>query len=94
MAARDGRDATQPYRVQVGDIWYWVDPTVPESDLEPGDTVMVYPAAGDAVLVVVQQSTVSASAERLAFASLEGERFDIERADVTALHLAAVDSAQ
>ncbi len=93
MAVKDGRDATQPYRVRVGGIWYWVDPTVPERDLEPGDTVVVYPAGRDAVLAVVQQDTVSAS-ERLAFAALEGERFEVERGDVAALHLAAVDSAQ
>ena len=46
----DGRSVTQPYRIRVGSVWYWVDPTVPVSAIEPGDTVVIYPAAGEATL--------------------------------------------
>jgi hypothetical protein len=86
----DGRDAREPYRVRAGTVWYWVDPTVPAERIEPGDTVVVYPAGGDAVVAIAQ----ALHGETLAFASLDGERFEAARGDIAALHLAAVDDAQ
>ncbi len=85
---KDGRNATQAYRVRVGGVWYWVDPAVP--DIAPGDTVVLYPADGAAVLAILQ----SALGETVAFASLEGERFEMAARDIAALHLAAVDDEQ
>jgi hypothetical protein len=89
--ARDGRSATAPYRVRVGGTWYWVDPTVPRQDIEPGDTVLIYPAAGDAALAVLQGPL---SQDEVVFASLEGDDFKVAAADIAALHLAAVDEMQ
>ena len=85
---KDGRNATQAYRVRVGGTWYWVDPTVPRGAIEPGDTVVIYPAEGAAALAVLQSAT---GGDTIAFASLEGERFEIPARDLAALHLAAVD---
>ena len=85
---KDGRNATQAYRVRVGGTWYWVDPTVPRGAIEPGDTVVIYPAEGAATLAVLQSAT---GGDTIAFASLEGERFEIPARDLAALHLAAVD---
>ena len=87
---KDGRNATQAYRVRVGGVWYWVDPAVPVADIEPGDTVVVYPADGAAALAVLQ----SAPGATVAFASLEGERFEMPAREIAALHLAAVDDEQ
>jgi hypothetical protein len=94
---KDGRNATQPYRVRVGTIWYWVDPTA--RDLAPGDTVVVYPVAGNATLAILQSpfkpNGDETSAHRAAdFSSLEGERFTVPARDISALHLAAVDDDQ
>ncbi len=50
----DGRGAAQPYRVRVGNVWYWVDPTVPANAIEPGDTVVIYPVAGEITLAIVR----------------------------------------
>ena len=86
----DGRHATQPYRVRAGAVWYWVDPTVSGDRIEPGDTVVVYPAGGDAVVAIAQ----ALHGGTLAFATLDGERFEVARTDVAALHLAAVDDEQ
>jgi len=97
MANQDGRAATRPYRVRVGGIWYWVDPTVPRSALEPGDTVIVYPLAGEPALAVLQDAPGSAdpaAADAIGFSSLEGERFTLPPAQIAALHLAAVDEVQ
>jgi len=85
---KDGRNATQAYRVRVGGTWYWVDPAVPREAIEPGDTVVIYPAEGAAALAVLQSAT---GGDTLAFASLEGERFELPAREVAALHLAAVD---
>ena len=85
---KDGRNAAQAYRVRVGGTWYWVDPTVPRGAIEPGDTVVIYPAEGAATLAVLQSAT---GGDTIAFASLEGERFEIPARDLAALHLAAVD---
>lgn len=86
----DGRKATQPYRVRVGGTWYWVDPAAAHA-IEPGDTVVIYPAAGAASLAILQSAP---AADPLAFASLEGERFHMPAGDIAALHLAAVDDEQ
>jgi hypothetical protein len=94
MTTKDGRAATQPYRVRVGNVWYWVDPTVPAGDIEPGDTVVVYPAAGGATLAILQRPFKSADARSVDFSSLEGERFTVPAGDIAALHLAAVDDDQ
>ena len=88
---KDGRTATQPYRVRVGGTWYWVDPTVPPKDLEPGDTVLIY-VAGEAALAVLQGPLTQS--EAVSFASLEGDSFKVAPADIAALHLAAVDEVQ
>ena len=88
---KDGRNATQAYRVRVGGTWYWVDPAVPRDAIEPGDTVVIYPADGAATLAVLQGTTVG---DTIAFSSLEGERFELPARDVAALHLAAVDEEQ
>lgn len=91
----DGRGATQPYRVRVGSIWYWVDPTVPVNAIEPGDTVVVYPVGGDATLAILQSPfDESTSARPVAFSTLEGEHFTVPRRDIAALHLAARDEEQ
>jgi hypothetical protein len=87
---KDGRDATQPYRVRAGGVWYWVDPTVPRDAIEPGDTVVLYPAGGHAVVAIMQKRGPAA----LAFSSLEGERFEVSARDIEAMHLAAVDDQQ
>ena len=88
---KDGRNATQAYRVRVGGTWYWVDPTAPRDAIEPGDTVVIYPADGAAALAVLQSTT---GGDTIAFASLEGECFELPARDVAALHLAAVDDDQ
>jgi hypothetical protein len=87
---KDGRHATQPYRVRAGEVWYWVDPTVPGDRIEPDDTVVVYPAGGHAVVAIMQHHGRSA----LAFSTAQGEYFEIARRDIAALHLAAVDDEQ
>ena len=74
---KDGRNATTAYRVRVGGTWYWVDPRVPPADIEPGDTVVIYPADGAAALAILQGAPGS---DTVAFASLEGERFECRRA--------------
>jgi hypothetical protein len=97
MANKDGRDASKPYRVRVGGVWYWVDPTVPRSAMEPGDTVIVYPVSGDPVLAVLQddiKSAETAAAGTIGLSSLEGERFAMAPDDIAALHLTAVDEVQ
>jgi hypothetical protein len=92
MTVRDGRKATQAYRVRVGPTWYWVDPTVPAADLDAGDTVVIYPLNGAAHLAVLQGKFDPAIGAD--FASLEGERFRVAAGDIEALHLAAVDDVQ
>jgi hypothetical protein len=86
----DGRHATQPYRVRAGTVWYWVDPTVPAAQIEPGDTVVLYPVDGHAVVAILQHHGRSA----LALSTPQGECCEIARRDIAALHLAAVDDEQ
>jgi hypothetical protein len=88
---KDGRAATKPYRVRASATWYWVDPTVPAGSIEPGDTVVLYPAGGHAVIAIVHEH---GGQDALAFANLEGERFEVGRRDIAAMHLAAVDDQQ
>jgi hypothetical protein len=88
---KDGRDARRPYRVRVGTTWYWVDPTVPAADIEPGDTVIIYPVAGDPALALLQSPLAQ---DPVTFSSLEGDAFKIARTEIAALHLAAVDDQQ
>jgi len=90
MGTRDGRTATAPYRVRVAGTWYWVDPTLAASTIAPGDTVIVYPVAGDAVLAVLRPP----SPDALAFTTLGGERFEVPERDIATMHLAAVDPEQ
>ena len=59
--------------------------------IEPGDTVVLYPADGAAALAILQSAP---GRETVAFASLEGERFEMAARDIAALHLAAVDDEQ
>ena len=86
--AKDGRTATQPYRVRTGDTWFWADPTMAREEIEPGDTVVLYPAEGDAVIAVLQHQAEDAA---LVFSSLSGEHFAIKARDIAAMHLAAPD---
>ena len=90
MTANDGRNATSAYRARVGGNWYWVDPGTQPENLEAGDTVLVYTRDGQAALAVLQ-SPVGHETE---FASLEGEKFMVPRAEIAAIHLAAVDDDQ
>ena len=90
---KDGRNATQAYRARVGEVWYWVDPAVPRAAIEPGDTVVIYPANGAATLAVLQ-SAAGGESGITAFSSLEGERFEMAGPDIVALHLAAIDDDQ
>jgi hypothetical protein len=99
MTRKDGRTATQPYRVRVGTVWYWVDPTVPADEIEPGDVVVIYPVAGDPTLAIVQspfkpEGSDIAPARPVDCSTLEGERFTVAPRDIAALHLAAVDEDQ
>jgi hypothetical protein len=99
MTAKDGRNATTPYRVRVAGTWYWVDPTVPPGSIEPGDTVLVYSAGGEAHLAVLQSPFTPATdeiggARPVVFSSLEGEPFALPARAVAALHLAALDEQQ
>lgn len=90
---KEGRTATQPYRVRVANVWYWVDPAA--RDLAPGDTVVVYPVAGDATLAILQSLLPKAGVpEPVGFSSLEGEPFTMAAGDIAVLHLAAVDDQQ
>jgi len=91
----DGRRAAQPYRVRVGNVWYWVDPTVPANAIEPGDTVVIYPVAGETTLAILRTPFDEAASVRpVAFSTLEGEHFALPRRDIAALHLAAPDDQQ
>ena len=92
--SQDGRKATQPYRIRVGATWYWVDPSAPLEDLELGDTVVVYPAAGDAVLAILESEVDDPLPETVRLSSLEGEEFEVPGKDIATLHLAAVDEEQ
>ena len=95
MTTTDGRGATQPYRVRVGNIWYWVDPTVPVSAIEPGDTVVVYPVAGETTLAILQTPFDGSTSSRpVELSTLEGEHFAVPRRDIAVLHLAARDEEQ
>jgi hypothetical protein len=91
---KDGRTATQPYRVRVGNIWYWVDPTVPPDTIEPGDTAVIYPVAGDATLAILQSPFKCEDAETADLLTLDGDTFRVSARDIAALHLAAVDDVQ
>ena len=91
---KDGRTATQPYRVRVGNLWYWVDPTVPADTIEPGDTVVIYPLTGDVTLAILQDPFEPGGAGRADFSTLDGGRFSIPPGDIAALHLAAIDDEQ
>ena len=90
---KDGRNATQAYRARVGGVWYWVDPAVPRAAIEPGDTVVIYPADGAATLAVLR-SAAGGESGITAFSSLDGGRFEMAAPDIAALHLAAIDDDQ
>ena len=97
MPNSEVRTATKPYRVRVGGVWYWVDPAVLRSALEPGDVILVYPVTGDPVLAILQQDINApevAAAGAVALSSLEGERFAMPLVEIAALHLTAVDEVQ
>jgi len=90
---KSGREAKEPYRVRAGGIWYWVDPTVPAREIEPGDTVILYSASGDAHVAVLQSRYRAEAAEPVRFAQAGGP-FEVPSRDIAALHLAAVDNEQ
>jgi hypothetical protein len=92
MTIEDGRNAKQPYRVRVGGVWYWVDPTVPAEKFEPGDMVVIYPVNDGATFAVLRSGFTTD--KPVYFASLEGEAFELAARDIAALHLAAVDDDQ
>lgn len=89
---KDGRDATKPYRVRAGGVWYWVDPTVPAGEIEPGDTIVVYPASGAATVAMLCSPWRPGDAPVVLAA--EGETFEVPAHDIAALHLAAIDEEQ
>ena len=90
----DGRTATEPYRVRVGNVWYWVDPTVPSDDIEPGDIVVIYSEASDVTLAILRHPFKSGDAGLAGFLTLEGDGFSLPVSDIAALHLAAADDVQ
>ena len=90
---QDGRKATKPYRVRAGGVWYWVDPSVPASAIEPGDAVILYPVSGNAHVAVLQSRADTAEGPAV-FAIPGGEHFEVEPRDIAVLHLAAVDEEQ
>jgi len=95
MPAPDGRHAKQPYRVRVGSVWYWVDPTISTDAIEPGDALIIYPVSGDVTLATLRSPSVGNDTDRsMHFTNLEGQRFTMPRSDIAALHLAAVDDDQ
>jgi hypothetical protein len=94
MSKKDGRDAKEPYRVRVGGTWYWVDPTVPANAIEPGDTVVIYPADGDAHLALLQGPFRPRQSDAAIFEALEGEQFELPADAIAALHLATEDDEQ
>lgn|GEM_PF-2684148 len=99
MTTKDGQTARRPYRVRVAGIWYWVDPTVPASSIEPGDTVLIYPVGGEASLAILQSPFTSpthkpANAQPTKFSTIQGQCFELPASDIASLHLAAVDDEQ
>ena len=94
MSAEEARRATQPYRARAGNIWYWVDPTIPAEKIEPGDTVVMYAISGEASVAILQSGLGAPGTEELNFSTLDGEHFTIPARDIAALHLAAVDEEQ
>ena len=91
MTRRDGRDAKKPYRVRAGATWYWVDPTVPVNEIEPGDTVILYAASGEVHVAVLQGR---ADVDPISFSDDAGVLFTVAARDVAALHLALIDPDQ
>ncbi len=90
-----GRDANEPYRVRAGGVWYFVDPTFPAGAIEPGDTVVVYPVSGDAVVAVLHKNAAGLDAgSAWIFATQQDERFEVGLHDIAAVHLATVDDEQ
>jgi hypothetical protein len=87
----DGRNATKLYRVRAGGVWYWVDPTVPAGEIEVGDTIVVYPVAGDAAVAILRGPWRGEGALQL---SSDDGAFEVPARDIAALHLAAVDDEQ
>jgi hypothetical protein len=96
MSTEQARRATQPYRVRAGEVWYWVDPAVAAEKIEPGDTVVVYPVAGEASVAILQSRLGNPGAEgqSVTFSTLGGEPFTVSAQDIAALHLAASDEEQ
>jgi hypothetical protein len=92
----DACNATQPYRVRAGGVWYWVDPTVPRSVIEPGDTVIVYSVHGDAHVLAFRGGGRDDAGAQTAvlFAAPDGAAFEMAPAEVAAVHLAALDEDQ
>jgi hypothetical protein len=88
---QDGRSATRPYRVRAGGVWYWVDPSVPARDIEPGDTVVLYPVSGEPAVAVLQSRPDANAPFRF---SAGDESFEVDGRDIATLHLAAVDDVQ
>ena len=89
---QDGRNATKPYRVRAGGVWYWVDSSVPARDIEPGDSVVLYPASGEPAVAVLQ-SHGDIGDVPLRFMA-DDESFEVPARDIAALHLAAIDDVQ
>ena len=92
IMTQDGRNATKPYRVRAGGVWYWVDPSVPARDIEPGDNVVLYPVSGEPAVAVLRSRPDAANAP-FRFSTDDGT-FEVDRRDIAALHLAAVDDVQ
>jgi hypothetical protein len=90
VVTKDGRNATEPYRVRAAGVWYWVDPSA--RNIEPGDTVVLYPVKGDAHIVALQ--TPWPGDGPIGFSPPDGERFDLAARDIATLHLAVEDEEQ
>ena len=56
-----------------------------------GTPAVVYPVGGHAVIAIVLAHHGPGA---LAFTSADGKRFEVDRRDIAAMHLAAVDDPQ
>ena len=64
---------------------------MPASAIEPGDTVVLYPVAGDATVAVLERRADAAGPWRF---TADGEGFEAAAREIAMLHLAAVDDEQ
>ena len=65
--------------------------TPPARDIEPGDSVVLYPVSGEAAVAVLQSRPDTNAPFRF---TADDESFQVDGRDIAALHLAAVDDVQ